>query len=159
MTELQSDNRIINPFAHLWVICKEIIILGNVYNFGDQVNIGLDLHNKHTHFYNGALGTIEELESLGGKPVATIEPNNTIMPIAVFTQGISKEKVAQGDVDLEPFYIENLELLRAGDKDDLLGYAEACGINIPVPKSNAKKETIIKNIIAKAKELDLVQEK
>ena len=158
MTKLSVYDRAIDPFKDLYVICENIVILGHNFVFGDRLSAHTSIMHNHTHFSNGVLGTLEEFEGLDGKPVEIIDPQDVLQPRAIFVVFPDRDKAPLDAPDLEKFYVENLKLLKSADKEDILGYAKACGITIEDPKPTAKKDSIIKSIIAKAQEMNLIEE-
>jgi len=133
MKDLNIESRIFNPWDAKWfVLCDDIFLGGMRLKFRDQVPTFLDLYHLHVHFYNGVIGTEEEMRSL----VSPIELfyDNPIGPIAKFVQ--SPEEVPtplEVNEDRGMFAMENAKLLMT--KDDLIGYAAQ--FDIELKKSSA----------------------
>ena len=136
-----------------FVLCEELVSGGMRQKFGDQVPPYLDLHHLHTHFYNGVVGTKEELESLNGTPVE-LSRKDPLMPLAMF---VSSPRAVQAplerDEDRDTFSVENAGLLKS--KDDLIAYAAEFDIqlkkanNISIKKmiESLEKQAIEKGLI------------
>lgn len=134
MSEFSVDNRNIDPFCtEHFVLAPELVVVGMELKFGDRVPDFCDVHHLHVHFYNGAIGTAEELERLKGEPIVCTQ-TDPLMPIARFVSHPGKfyepaldpeaeEKEGVGlDEEFGQFSMENARLLNS--KDDLIAYAK-----------------------------------
>ena len=149
-------SRELDPFKTHYVICKEVYISGFKLEFGDPITDACHLGLVHTHFYNGAIGTQEELEALGGVPVELIDPSNSLMPEAVFVRDPHRDRAPLENLDEsteEKFSLVALNQLAEIRVKDMVDYAKAFDIEV---KSAGKKKADVRDLIieeAKAKGL------
>lgn len=153
MSNLNVENRTFNPWDAKWyVLCEDIFIGGMRLKFRDQVPTFADLYHLHVHFYNGVIGTKEEVDSL----VAPVELSydNPIGPKAKFVTAPTEVKTPlAASEDRGVFAMENAKLLLT--KDDLVGYAalfdielkKATNISIKTMLATLEEEAIKKGLI------------
>ena len=126
-----------DPFVGQWFVLTDvgIVISGDEYNFGDTVPEFASLFHISSHFDNGVIGTKEELESLGGKPVE-LSHEDIIAPVATFTSHpvhFEKKKEDLKEAGGDIFSMVNAGLLKR--KDDLIAYANLFGIKLKASSS------------------------
>lgn len=137
-----------------YVLCEKLYVVGMPLQFGDRLPDYVDLHHLHTHYYNGVVGTNEELKSLLGPIELAKGLDSPEMPVALFvTNPSEKEAPLQEQEDRGVFAMENAKLLKT--KDDLIAYAEQFDIelkkatNIPIKKmlEQLEKEATEKGLL------------
>lgn len=141
MDNLKVGSRTLNPWDGKWyVMCEDIYIGGMRLKFRDQVPTFVDLFHLHTHFYNGVVGTLAEVNSLL-KPVE-LYYDNPIGPVAMFVKSPTE---VQAPLEAEKvrgvFAIENAKLLST--KADLIGYAAEFDIEIKKSSCVSIKKMLI----------------